>query len=43
MAEFLSRVAERGDMEAFRKLFQAYAPRVKAYIRGREIRVLAPA
>jgi RNA polymerase sigma-70 factor, ECF subfamily len=32
MAEFLQRIAERGDAEAFRKLFQAYAPRVKAYM-----------
>jgi RNA polymerase sigma-70 factor, ECF subfamily len=32
MAEFLQRIAERGDVEAFRKLFQAYAPRVKAYM-----------
>lgn len=32
MADFLQRIAERGDVEAFRKLFQAYAPRVKAYM-----------
>lgn len=32
MAEFLQRVAERGDVEAFRKLFQMYAPRVKSYM-----------
>ncbi|MGQ0457587.1 MAG: sigma-70 family RNA polymerase sigma factor [Hyphomicrobium sp.] len=32
MAEFLQRIAEREDVEAFRKLFQAYAPRVKAYM-----------
>lgn len=32
MAEFLQRIAERGDAEAFRKLFQAYAPRVKSYM-----------
>jgi RNA polymerase sigma-70 factor (ECF subfamily) len=32
MAEFLQRIAERGDVEAFRKLFQAYAPRVKSYM-----------
>ena len=32
MAEFLNRIAERGDAEAFRKLFQAYAPRVKSYM-----------
>lgn len=32
MADFLQRIAERGDAEAFRELFQAYAPRVKAYM-----------
>lgn len=32
MAEFLQRIAERGDVEAFQKLFQAYAPRVKSYM-----------
>lgn len=32
MADFLHRIAESGDVEAFRKLFQAYAPRVKAYM-----------
>jgi RNA polymerase sigma-70 factor (ECF subfamily) len=32
MAEFLQRIAERGDVDAFRKLFQAYAPRVKSYM-----------
>jgi RNA polymerase sigma-70 factor, ECF subfamily len=32
MAEFLHRIAERGDVEAFRKLFQDYAPRVKSYM-----------
>ena len=32
MAEFLQRVAERGDAEAFRNLFQMYAPRVKSYM-----------
>ncbi len=32
MAEFLQRIAERGDVEAFRKLFQDFAPRVKAYM-----------
>lgn len=32
MAEFLQRIAERGDIEAFRELFQAYAPRVKSYM-----------
>lgn len=32
MAELLQRVADRGDVEAFRKLFQSYAPRVKSYM-----------
>lgn len=32
MADFLQRIAERGDVEAFRKLFQSYAPRVKSYM-----------
>jgi RNA polymerase sigma-70 factor, ECF subfamily len=32
MAEFLQRVAEKGDVDAFRKLFQLYAPRVKSYM-----------
>lgn len=32
MADFLQRIAERGDVEAFRKLFQTYAPRVKSYM-----------
>jgi RNA polymerase sigma-70 factor, ECF subfamily len=32
MADFLQRIAERGDVEAFRKLYQAYAPRVKSYM-----------
>ena len=32
MADFLQRIAERGDVEAFRKLFQAYAPRIKSYM-----------
>jgi RNA polymerase sigma-70 factor (ECF subfamily) len=31
-AEFLQRIAERGDVEAFRQLFEAYAPRVKSYM-----------
>jgi len=32
MADLLHRVAASGDIEAFRKLFQSYAPRVKAYM-----------
>lgn len=32
MAELLQRVADRGDVDAFRKLFQSYAPRVKSYM-----------
>ena len=32
MAEFLHRVASKGDVEAFRELFEMYAPRVKAYM-----------
>lgn len=32
MVEFLQRIAERGDVEAFRQLFEAYAPRVKSYM-----------
>jgi RNA polymerase sigma-70 factor (ECF subfamily) len=32
MADFLQRIAERRDVEAFRNLFEAYAPRVKAYM-----------
>lgn len=32
MADLLQLVAKNGDAEAFRKLFQAYAPRVKAYM-----------
>lgn len=32
MADLLQQVAERGDVEAFSKLFQAYAPRVKSYM-----------
>ena len=32
MAELISRVASRSDVEAFRKLFQSFAPRVKAYM-----------
>lgn len=32
MSDILQRIAERGDVEAFRKLFQTYAPRVKSYM-----------
>jgi RNA polymerase sigma-70 factor, ECF subfamily len=32
MADLLQRVAANGDVEAFHKLFQAYAPRVKSYM-----------
>ncbi len=32
MADLLQRVAESGDAEAFLKLFQSYAPRVKSYM-----------
>lgn len=32
MADLLHRVAANGDTEAFRTLFQTYAPRVKAYM-----------
>src|SRR3972149_3961161 len=32
MADLLLLVARKGDAEAFRKLFEAYAPRVKAYM-----------
>lgn len=32
MADLLHRVAKARDAEAFRKLFQAYAPRVKSYM-----------
>lgn len=32
MADLLQRVAANGDVEAFRKLFQTYAPRVKSYM-----------
>ena len=35
VADLLRRVAERGDVEAFRSLFQAYAPRVKSYMMRR--------
>lgn len=32
MAEFLHRIATKGDAKAFRELFDIYAPRVKAYM-----------
>jgi RNA polymerase sigma-70 factor (ECF subfamily) len=32
MADLLRRVAEKADPEAFRALYQAYGPRVKAYM-----------
>lgn len=32
MADFLQRIAETGDTEAFRELFELYAPRVKSYM-----------
>jgi RNA polymerase sigma-70 factor, ECF subfamily len=32
MADLLQKVAERQDIEAFRKLFQVYGPRVKSYM-----------
>lgn len=32
MAEFLNRIATKGDAKAFRELFEIYAPRVKAYM-----------
>lgn len=32
MADLLQRVAATGDVEAFRMLFQTYAPRVKSYM-----------
>lgn len=32
VADLLRRVAECGDVEAFRSLFQVYAPRVKSYM-----------
>ncbi len=32
MAEFLNRIATKGDAAAFRDLFEIYAPRVKAYM-----------
>lgn len=32
MADFLHRVAKRGDVDAFRRLFEDFAPRIKAYM-----------
>jgi RNA polymerase sigma-70 factor (ECF subfamily) len=32
MADLLQRIAERGDPAAFRELYEAYGPRVKAYM-----------
>lgn len=32
MADLLQRVAANGDVEAFKALFEAYAPRVKSYM-----------
>lgn len=32
MPDLLTRVAERGDVEAFGKLFQQFAPRIKSYM-----------
>jgi RNA polymerase sigma-70 factor, ECF subfamily len=32
MTDILQRIAEGADVEAFRKLFEAYAPRVKSYM-----------
>ena len=32
MADLLHRVAERRDVDAFKKLFQSFAPRVKSYM-----------
>lgn len=32
MADLLQRIAERGDAEAFKELFQSFAPRVKSYM-----------
>lgn len=32
MADLLRRVAEQGDLAAFRELYQTYGPRVKAYM-----------
>lgn len=32
MADFLQRIADKGDVEAFRKLFETFAPRIKAYM-----------
>jgi RNA polymerase sigma-70 factor, ECF subfamily len=35
MADLLRRIAERGDPTAFRELYEAYGPRVKAYMMRR--------
>ena len=32
MADLLQRIAERGDADAFKELFQSFAPRVKSYM-----------
>jgi RNA polymerase sigma-70 factor, ECF subfamily len=32
MTDILQRIAEGADVEAFRKLFEAYAPRIKSYM-----------
>jgi RNA polymerase sigma-70 factor, ECF subfamily len=32
MADLLQRIAERGDAQAFKELFQSFAPRVKSYM-----------
>ena len=32
MTDILQRIAEGADVEAFRRLFEAYAPRIKSYM-----------